>query len=183
MGFVRQTWTLCQKTLMIVFWRHMLGTLIRALIAPIIFMFIISYTKNFFVPPSDFGVGSPRNLRTFSEALQLSSGGRNTFVFVNNGYTGGDISTVINALEQPVRDQGFDVQVIESPNRLLEICPSTIRGVSTCFGAVQFYSSPTEGGTGIWNYTIRADGALGQNIYVNQDDNDPEIYALPLQHA
>lgn len=183
MGFIRQTWTLCEKTLRIVFWRHMLGTLIRALIAPVIFMFIISYAKNFFVPPSEFGIGAARPLRTLSEAFESSSGGRDTVVFINSGFTGGDISTIIDQLSQPAQAQGFEVQTVESQDRLLEICPSTIRGVSTCFAAVQFYSSPTEGEDGMWNYTIRADGALGTNIYVNSRTNDPEIYVLPLQHA
>jgi len=58
MLFLRQTWALCQKTLLVVLGRHVLGTLIRAFFAPIIFMFFISYAKNFFVPPSDFGVGT-----------------------------------------------------------------------------------------------------------------------------
>lgn len=44
MAFFRQLWTLIEKTLVIVFMRHWLGTLIRAFLAPIIFMFIISYT-------------------------------------------------------------------------------------------------------------------------------------------
>lgn len=183
MLFFRQTWTLCEKTLKIVLQRHLLGTLIRALLAPVIFMFIISYAKNFFVPPSDFGVGSPTPLRSISDAVTSSGGGRDTVVFINNGYTGGDISTVIDQISQPIRAQGKTVQILEEESGLLNICRSSIRGVSTCFAAVNFQSSPSEGDLGAWNYTIRADGSFGGRIYVDQRNNDAEIYVLPLQHA
>lgn len=146
-------------------------------------MFIISYAKNFFVPPSDFGIGSPTPLRSFGDALDASSGGRNTFVFVNNGHTGGDISNVIGQLSSTIENHGISVRVVESEGELIPICKGTIRGVSRCFAAVSFDSSPTEGTLPLWNYTIRADGSFGGRIYVNSDNNAAEIYALPLQHA
>ncbi|KAK5137027.1 hypothetical protein LTR08_001036 [Meristemomyces frigidus] len=183
MAFFRQTWTLCEKTLRIVFFRHLLGTLVRAFIAPVIFMFIISYAKNFFVPPSDFGIGSASPIRSLSEAVAASAGGRNTVVFVNNGYTGGNISNIITQLSRPIEAQGKTVQVLESDVGLLTTCQSSIRGVSPCFAAIDFHSSPNEGPDGVWNYTIRADGSLGGRIFVNTNTNDAEIYVLPLQHA
>ncbi|KAK3114148.1 hypothetical protein LTR53_007825 [Teratosphaeriaceae sp. CCFEE 6253] len=183
MLFLRQTWTLCQKTLLVVLGRHLLGTLIRAFFAPIIFMFFISYAKNFFVPPSDFGVGTAAPLRSLSNAVAASAGGRDTVVFINNGYTNGDIASVIDQVSQPIRSQGKVVQVLEDSTALLTTCRSSIRGVSPCFAAVDFLSSPSEGTTGVWNYTMRADGSFGGRIYVNAHDNDAEIYVLPLQHA
>lgn len=183
MTFLRQTWTLCEKTLTIVFKRHWLGTTIRAFLAPIIFMFFISYAKNFFVPPSDFGVGSPTPLRSLSDAVAAAAGGRDTVAFVNNGHTGGQISNVISQLSQPIEAQGKTVQVLDNDDQLLTTCRSSIRGVSPCFAAVSFHGSPDEGSAGIWNYTLRADGSFGGRIFVNSKDNDAEIYALPLQHA
>jgi ATP-binding cassette, subfamily A (ABC1), member 3 len=183
MTFLRQTWTLCEKTLTIVFLRHWLGTLIRAFLAPIIFMFIISYAKNFFVPPSNFGIGTPTPLRTLREAVEAASHGHDTVAFVNNGFTGGAISNVIDQVAQPIRQQGKKVLVLDSSDELLTRCPSSVRGVTTCFAAVAFHSSPSEGQSPIWNYTIRTDGAFGQNIYVDRDNNDAEIYSLPLQRA
>src|ERR1700761_9288858 len=141
MAFLRQTWTLCEKTLTIVFMRHWLGTLIRAFFAPIIFMFIISYSKNFFVPPSDFGIGSPAPLRSLPDAIRLSGNGRDTVAFVNNGHTGGPISKVIDQVARPFRDHGFTVHVLSTEAELLTRCPSSVRGVSSCFGAVSFKSS------------------------------------------
>ena len=183
MVFVRQWWALVQKTLLIVFWRNWFGTLVRAFFAPIIFFFFISYAKNFFVPPSDFGVGSPRPLRSLTDAVSLASGGRNNFVFVNNGFTGGQISQIITPISDTLTAAGLNVQTVDNEGELLTVCRSTIRSVSNCFGAVTFVSSPTEGSGGIWNYTLRADGALGGRVFVNRDTNDHEIYVLPLQHA
>jgi ATP-binding cassette, subfamily A (ABC1), member 3 len=48
---------------------------------------------------------------------------------------------------------------------------------------VIFTASPTEGAGGLWNYTIQADGALGNTINVGSNSNDAEIYLLPLQRA
>ncbi|KAK1067772.1 hypothetical protein LTR33_011290 [Friedmanniomyces endolithicus] len=183
MLFLRQTWALCQKTLLVVLGRHVLGTLIRPFFAPIIFMFFISYAKNFFVPPSDFGVGTATPIRSLSDAVAASAGGRDTVVFINNGHTNGDISNVINQIAQPIRAQGKTVSILTDSTDLLTICRSSIRGVSPCFAAVDFLSSPSEGTEGVWNYTMRADGSFGGRIYVNQRDNDAEIYVLPLQHA
>ena len=59
-------------------------------------MFFISYAKNFFVPPSDFGVGSPRPIRDLPSAFNAGVGDRPRIAFVNNGFTGGDIGAVID---------------------------------------------------------------------------------------
>ncbi|KAK6392069.1 hypothetical protein LTR95_019633, partial [Oleoguttula sp. CCFEE 5521] len=144
MAFFRQTWTLIDKNLTIILYRNWLGTIVRAFLAPVIFFFFISYAKNFFVPPSDFGVGSARPLRSLSDAIAESAGGRNTVVFVDNGHVGGQISQVINQLSRPIESQGKAVQVVDNDVALLSICRSSIRGTTPCFGAVSFHSSPTE---------------------------------------
>ncbi|GAB7364999.1 hypothetical protein MBLNU230_g5782t1 [Neophaeotheca triangularis] len=182
-NFWKQTWVLTEKTLVITFARHWLSTATRAFIAPVIFFFIIAWAKNLFVPPSEFGIGDPRPIRTLQNAVENVGGGRDRVVFVNSGFTGGAISDVIDQVRQPFDQEGFDVRIEENQGVLRDLCSSTIRGVSACFGAVVFNSSPDEGDGGIWNYTMRADGALGGNIYVDQEDNDQEIYILPLQHA
>lgn len=146
-------------------------------------MFFITYAKNFFVPPSEFGIGSPTPLRSFENALGAAAGNRNTVVFVNNGHTGGDIERVIGTLTDTVRGAGKIAQTVEQDVDLLTTCASSLRGASTCFGAISFHSSPTEGQGGGWNYTLRADGAFGERIYVNQEDNDIQIYILPFQNA
>ncbi|OJD33415.1 abc transporter [Diplodia corticola] len=183
MAVFSQTWTLTKKNLRIVALRHPFSTVLRAVLLPILFMFFISYAKNFFVPPSSFGIGSATPVRSLENALDAAQGGRNKVVFVNNGLTGGDVETVINSVSETVRSAGRQVAVVQSDLDLLTECPSSLRGVSTCFAAANFHSSPSEGTGGIWNYTLRADGALGERIYVENHDNDAELYILPFQHA
>ncbi|KAI9658038.1 MAG: hypothetical protein M1821_002698 [Bathelium mastoideum] len=146
-------------------------------------MFFISYAKNFFVPPATYGIGSATPLRSFSDALAVGESSRNTVAFVNNGHTGGQIENVIDEVSNIVRGAGKRVEVVGSDVELLTVCKSSLRGASDCFAAASFVSSPTEGSGGIWNYTIRADGALGTKIFVNRNDNDAEIYVLPFQHT
>ncbi|EUC43423.1 hypothetical protein COCMIDRAFT_7118 [Bipolaris oryzae ATCC 44560] len=178
-----QTWILTKKTLVVVFVRQWFFTSVRAFWAPIIFMFFITYAKNFFVPPSEFGIGNPSPIRSFPDALAAAQGGRDKVIFVNNGNTGGQIDQVIDQLSTTVRDAGLQAITIGSEVELLTTCASSLRGASTCFGAASFYSSPNEGRGPAWNYTLRSDGALGENIYVDQKDNDVQIYILPFQRA
>lgn len=146
-------------------------------------MFIISYAKNFFVPPSKYGIGSATPIRSLSNALSASAGNHDKVVFVNNGFTGGDIEAVIDNLSAQVRAAGKTAQVVQQNTDLLTTCASSLRGATTCFGAIVFHSSPNEGTSGAWNYTLRADGAFGERIFVDQTDNDVEIYVLPLLRA
>lgn len=146
-------------------------------------MFIISYAKNFFVPPSTYGIGSATPIRSLTDALRASTGNHNQVVFVNNGFTGGDIEQVINTVSAEVTQAGKKVEVVQKDVDLLTSCASSLRGSSTCYGAVVFHSSPTEGDAGVWNYTLRSDGAFGQRIFVDTTTNDVEIYVLPFQRA
>ena len=102
---------------------------------------------------------------------------------VNNGFMGGDIGKVIDQIAGPARTDGKNVTILTQEEDLLSTCRNSLRGTSFCIAGVVFYSSPTEGPGGIWNYTLRADGALGEKIDVKSATNDPEIYVLPLQHA
>jgi ATP-binding cassette subfamily A (ABC1) protein 3 len=142
-----------------------------------------AYARNLFIPPSHFGIGDPTPVRSLTDALHAAGAGRNTLVFVNNGYTGGDIEKVINLVAKPARDSGRNIEIISSPDQLDIICRNTLRGTSNCIGAAEFFSSPSEGPQGKWNYSIRADGALGSKIVTTSISNDAEIYVLPLQHA
>ena len=146
-------------------------------------MFFITYAKNFFVPPSEFGIGSSSPIRSFPDALRAADGGRDKVVFVNNGHVGGDIDRVIGRLSDQIRGAGLTAITVQHEVDLMTSCQSSLRGASTCFGSADFLSSPTEGNGFGWNYTLRSDGALGEKIYVNQNNNDIEIYILPFQRA
>ncbi|RDL33321.1 uncharacterized protein BP5553_08760 [Venustampulla echinocandica] len=179
MALLAQCWTLSKKNLLIVLRRHALPTIIRAFILPIAFIIFLSYARNLFIPPSTFGVGSAHPVRSLSSALRAASGGRNIVAFVNNGLPGGEIDRVIDAVEQSVLAVEQTVVRLDSEAQLLETCRSSLRGASYCYGAVVFH----QGIDGNWNYTLRADGALGTKINVEKNTNDAEIYLLPLQRA
>jgi ATP-binding cassette subfamily A (ABC1) protein 3 len=181
MGLLGQSWTLTRKNVLIALNRHSFSTTIRAFLLPIGFMIFLSYARNLFIPPSNYGIGSPHPIRTLQQGLDAASGGRNTIAFVNNGLAGGDIDRVINIVAAST--SGKTVLRLNTETDLLEACRSSLRGATNCYGAIIFQSSPTEGPGGIWNYTMKADGALGSRINVFTDTNDVEIYLLPLQRA
>ena len=153
---------------------------------PVIFTIFLAYARNLFIPASRFGIADSTPVRDLGDALALSGGGRDRVVFVNNGFSGGDIDAVIQDVADAVRAEGKEANVVSDENDLLTLCRSSIRGVSRCYGAAVFYSSPTEGPEatgGLWNYSLRVDGGLGTKIDVTTHGNDVEIYPLPLQHA
>ncbi|KAI9718918.1 MAG: hypothetical protein M1812_003802 [Candelaria pacifica] len=183
MALFRQIWTLTSKTILIVLGRHTFSTFLRAFLLPVVFSWFLSYARNLFLPPSHFGIGSSVTVRSLVSALDVAGGGRNTVAFVHNGFTGGAIDRVIEQVSGPIRADGKTVEILANTEELLNTCRNSLRGVSTCFGAAVFYSSPTEGPGGMWNYSVRADGALGQKIDTTKTGNDVEIYPIPLQHS
>ncbi|KAI5866250.1 P-loop containing nucleoside triphosphate hydrolase protein [Durotheca rogersii] len=184
MAFLDQTNTLTGKNLKIVLIRHPIATVIRAWVLPILLAAFLSFARNLFVPPAVFGIGSPHPVRSLQEGLAAASDtNRNTVVFINNGLVGGDIDRVIDTLSDTVTDAGKNATRLLEPSDLFYACRSSLRGVSECYGAVVFHSSPTEGQGGLWNYTLLADGALGARVDTTDTYNGAQIYTLPLQRA
>lgn len=183
MALYSQIWALTEKTLKIIITRHTVSTIYSALVLPIVLTVYLGIGQKFTQPNDKFGIGSPSDIFSLDNALSKSDGGRNTVVFVNSGHTGGDIERVISSVSGTVKGAGKNATIIQDESDLGYACRSTIRGTSNCFGAVVFYSSPHEGSDGFWNYTLRADGGLGGSFQTDNDDNDAQIYALPLQRA
>ena len=181
MALFRQTWTLTRKNILIALDRHSFSTVVRAFLLPVALTIFLSYARNLFVPPSTYGIGSPHPIRTLEAGIQAAESGKNLVAFVNNGLAGGDIDRVINAVASSA--SSANVARLTDESELLDVCKSSLRGATNCYGAVVFQSSPTEGSGGIWNYTLRADGAFGTKIFVDKDTNDVEVYLLPLQRA
>ncbi|OJD12107.1 hypothetical protein AJ78_07243 [Emergomyces pasteurianus Ep9510] len=190
----RQIWTLTHKNLIITLYRHWLSTPLRALFFPLLFVIFLykttspeppgkSYSRNLFFPSSQFGIGEPRPVRTLFHATDGASGGRNRIVFVNSGFSGGEIDLVITNVTAPLRGSNILVKTFQTENELRTECHSSFRGSSRCMCAAVFYASPSEGSGGRWNYSIRADGILGTKVNTKAGDNDAQIYTLPLQHS
>lgn len=186
MVLARQAFVLAQKDFVIVGARSWLTTVLRAIVLPIAYMFFIAYVRNFFLPPSDYGIGSPRPIRDLATDVFNSStplGGRNRVAFINNGFVGGQIEQLIASISGRLIQTGADVRILSTEEELYEICPSSLRGISPCYAAASFHASPTEGQGGLWNYTARADFGLGFSVFVNEPDNDAQIFVLPFIHA
>ncbi|OGM40305.1 ABC transporter [Aspergillus bombycis] len=183
--FFRQIWTLTLKNLLLVLVRPVFTTVLRALVLPVIFTAFISYARNLFIEPATYGIGDPAPLQPLSDTLHAITGGRDKLVFVHNGLLGGPIEKVIDSVTNSIQSNQDQVypHLLSSENELQELCRTSLSGVSTCIAAAVFYSSPTEGPYGIWNYSIRTDAALGAGIHVDSHKNDQEIYLLPFQHS
>ncbi|KAF1814145.1 putative ABC transporter [Eremomyces bilateralis CBS 781.70] len=184
MAFLRQLLTLVRKDLLLgVNRRSLHTTILRAFLAPLIFSFFITFVIRAFWPQQTYGIGSPRPIRSLADAMTIAVPERPTLMFVNEVSPDGDIDRVINEVAGPVRERGHRVVLTRDGNELLNSCRSTLRGVTKCYGAAVFHSSPTEGPDGRWNYTLRFDGEFGRSIDVSRDDNAAQVFHLPLQHA
>lgn len=133
-------------------------------------------------PHEEYGIGKVADVRPLAEAIIAAPGKRRTLALCNYGARGGDIDRVIEQIASAAQgDHGQRVVYLYSPEDLLTACRSSLSGVTKCYGAAEFHSSPSEGGT--WNYTIRVDGSLAFKINVNNNKNDAEVFPIPLQHA
>lgn len=180
--FIRQVWTLLKKDLLILAYHRWFSTLIRALIFPIVFTVILSEIKTWTATSGLYGVGSPSPIMPFPKALSQTS--KEKLIIIDNGYKDGDIGQVVRKLSSQGRDNGKQVHILPHDNYLQNICPSSSKGVSNCYGAVQFYASPDHGPGNNWNYTLYADGSIGNAaIYVNRNHNDLQLYSLAFQRA
>lgn len=181
MDLYHQIGALRNKTLKIIIQRHFVSTLYSALVLPIISSLYLGLGQKFNNVNDKFGIGDPHAVQSLSDALGHATGGRNTVILVNNGHTGGDIDKVLDSVADIVHAAGKNATRLSQESDIGFVCKSSIRGTSPCFGAVSFHASPNEGTGGYWNYTLRADIALGISFRVDETTNDAEIYGLPLQ--
>ena len=153
MGLFRQTSTLIGKDVKIIAQRRWLSTLFRACLLPIVYILFIAYVRNFFLPPSQYGIGTPRPIRDLTTEVFGSStdlGGRHRVAFINNGFTGGEIETLIQNLSGPLEAAGAEVHVLPTEDDLVDICASSLSGSSLCYASASFHASPSEGPGGVW---------------------------------
>ncbi|KAF2493864.1 hypothetical protein BU16DRAFT_58020 [Lophium mytilinum] len=180
--FLRQIWTMAWKDLLLTLNRERAATTIfRAFTVPLIFVVYMSFIIRVYWPKETYGIGASTQIRSLPDALNTAGGGRHTLALCNYGPRGGDIDKVIAAVAASARTSGKPVQLLYNPDDLLTVCRSALSGNTKCFGAAEFFSSPREGG--VWNYTLRNDGAFGTSINVKKNNNDAQKYPIPLQHA
>ncbi|OCK78942.1 ABC transporter, partial [Lepidopterella palustris CBS 459.81] len=180
--FLRQIWTLAWKDLLLVLNRKRnASTIFRAFTIPIVLSIYMAFIIRVYWPHETYGIGTSTPIRALSAAMDSAGGGRNTLALCNYGARGGDIDKVIDIVATSAKQSGKTVQILHNPDDLLTLCRSTLSGTTKCYGAAEFYSSTNEGG--LWNYTLRSDGSLGYQVNMQKNNNDAEIYPIPLQHA
>lgn len=105
--------------------------------------------------------------------------------FVDNGMKGGQVSSLIDSLSRKVQAAGKTTKLYNDTWELALDCRTDDTGSSPCYGAVVFFSSPSQGtnvsSPGYWNYTIRASD--GNFVDIRTTTNSMETDMLPLQRA
>ncbi|TGZ79340.1 P-loop containing nucleoside triphosphate hydrolase protein [Ascodesmis nigricans] len=173
----RQTRAQVVKNLLIHNKRHAFSSFFRGFLLPVIFVGFIAYARYLFVQPAKYGIGSPSSVKSLADRLDGSS---KRLVFVHNKL-GGEVDELIQSMEDDLRGRG-QVKVIQDQAALRDECKQSLRGVSDCFAAVVFESSPDNGGR--WNYTLRGDSSLARGSFnAEESDNDVQKVLLPLQLA
>lgn len=183
MDLYRQISALRNKTLKIIIQRHFVSTLYSALVLPVIASLYLGLGQKFNNADDKYGIGTPKAIDSLADALGHATGGRNTVVLVNSGHAGGAIDNVLDTVAAAITSAGKNATRLEQESDIGYVCKGSIRQTSSCFGAVVFHASPDEGDGGYWNYTLRADGALGFSFRIDKNNNAAETYALPLQRA
>ncbi|KAF1844873.1 P-loop containing nucleoside triphosphate hydrolase protein [Cucurbitaria berberidis CBS 394.84] len=181
---LRQIWALIRKNLLLICVRKPVVTFIRAIALPLAIVLVVAYSKEFFSTPQHWGVSSPHNIRSLKDGLAATPG-RDIVGFIDNGMKGGEVASVIDSLSKQISEAGKSPKTYNSSRALAEECRTDMKGVSPCYGAVVFHSSPSErsndSSMGFWNYTLRGEGGSPANVL--SDMNAPEKNLLPLQRA
>ena len=180
--FFRQLGVIIKKDLLVIGIRSFRSTVIRALIWPVIFIVVLVNIKTWIADHGLHGVGDITPLKAFSDALSESGNSRPRIVIVNNGITDGNIGKVVEDLSSTIRNSNKELHIVPTYADLVSLCPTSNTGVSPCYGAVQFYSSPDQGDSS-WNYTYYEDGSIGGTSDVSSTSNDRQIYTFPFLHA
>lgn len=184
--FGRYIWTLFCKDVSIAVFHQWAPTFLRAAALPIAYMFFVTYYRNFSFPPSEYRNSSLNPIRNlFTDVFDSSTdlGGRDRVIFVDSSFSGGYIEELISSLADPLRDAGADVRIVSDEDDLFDLCPSSLTGLSRCFGAATFHTSPAEDPGCFWSYTARMDAGLGVSVYVDRDNNNAQKHILPFIHA
>jgi hypothetical protein len=125
-------------------------------------------------------------LRSFEEGLK-NSNGHDIIGFVDNGMKGGEVASVIKSLSQRASAAGKVPVIYKDSWELALECRTDDKGQSPCYGAVVFFSSPTENtnisSSGYWNYTVRGVSSMYGSADVRTSNNGVEKAILPFQQA
>lgn len=182
--FTRQVKVLTKKNLVLLVTRHWLSTLLQAIIVPILILALTLNIRNFNPTPKRYGTGKPRPIRSLVDAIPKGQ----QLILVQPDFVGDDVGPVLDSIAEPLKNDPGKVLRFDDEVQARSRCTPNFRGVSNCYGIVTFLDSPeTTAGTRnqTWNYTISFDPVRNTwaSSNVQSNDNDVQIYHLPLQLA
>ena len=183
-AFLRQTWALVRKNLIINLRRHYPTTMLRSFLLPVLFVSFLSFSRYLLLPPVRYGIGTAAPVVGLRDALAADTSKK--LVLVTNGL-GREVDELVAGLQRDLAGAG-PVLVRQNSEDLRSDCQQTLRGVSFCFAAVVFTDSPNAGsgaaGSGAWKYMLRGDVALSDGrLDVTDHENKVQQTLLPLQLA
>ncbi|RBQ90155.1 hypothetical protein VDGD_07300 [Verticillium dahliae] len=162
--WVRQTQALTNKIFLITLKRHLLSTLIRALVIPILVVSLTLGLQKSTSSGNRFGVGSPSPAVTLSDVIPNNA----KLFFIQSADAGSDVSAAIKTITDSLTRKPI-VQVLQSDDELEQKCPTDINGRTDCYAAVTFNDSPlSSNGANQWNYTLRVSSSKvpsGFNVF------------------
>lgn len=182
-GFWRQVSSLVTKDLTILILRHFTSTLYTALLLPVLLTIYLGIGQNLSGANDNYGITDIHRIRSLEDGLRAASGSRSNVVFVDNGLSNNNVDQVIDALTDQVNRAGKTAHRVGSTQEMSRICSVSFQGTTSCYGAVVFESAPAEDNNSAWRYSLRGDGAFARSFDMEDDDNHPQVYVLPLQRA
>ena len=115
---VSQTRALTEKNLCIAVVKHLISTLLRAVLIPVAFMVLLSNIKNFLIAKKGFSVSSPQPVQSLSSNILENQ----KVVFVQPDGLGPDVANVIRTLADPLREADKRLVFLTDTNDLLTTC-------------------------------------------------------------
>jgi ATP-binding cassette, subfamily A (ABC1), member 3 len=186
-NFLTAVKALVAKNLRYLLLRRFLLVFVVAFAVPIAVGTILSFGQSLFSKEPAKGTGSPHVVQTLKQSLGAAiDSGKSRIFLINNGMAGGDIDRVFDRLERAVETTGTGMQVFrrENDDNLTRECESSAQGTTACYGSIIMLSSPSEGESRLWNYSIRTDAALTYaTASVDSANNAAQVYFLPFQKA
>lgn len=133
----QQTWALTVKN-SLVFSKSPLASLFRALLLPVAITVVLCFLK--YVKPTD---NDQRGISYYGAPVlelpaAISASPSNRLVFSLNGIENQALNDTIHTIRDESSMSQFDIQIIDEPNALYDVCRQSIQGTSECFAAVIF---------------------------------------------
>ncbi|KAK5663638.1 hypothetical protein OQA88_4069 [Cercophora sp. LCS_1] len=177
--FLRQIRALTKKNLLLLVTRHWLGTLLQAIVAPVLIYALLLNIRNYSPTSNRYGIGEAAPVRSIRDSIS----GNQQLVFVRPEQSGSDVERVIQAVSATLPPER--VVVFSDRQQASDQCIPNYRKVSRCYAIVSFIDSPlTLHLNQTWNYTLQFDPSRnGWFPNVHTKTNDIQLFQMPVQLA